>query len=332
MADKFLKEFEEFLVMETDVTKCISTGAPSLDWSIGIGGIPRGRITEIYGVESSGKTTLCLSIVKHALKEGLKVIYVDIEYGLDFQYIKDIVGEVGDNFRLYQPETAEQAMVLVDSAVRSGEYGLVILDSIGALSPKKEKEDELADANVALVSKLLTKFARRIGFAVHHSETALVLINQVRDKIGAYVPMLDTPGGHTLKHYYSLRIALSKAKEIKQGDEVVGINAKFVIKKNKLAAPLKTFEIPIMFGKGIDTFRDLVMFSEFVGVVERKGSWMTFNGINLGQGVVKTMQFLENNKEVLDKIIIELYNITNSVHEIMKSGEEIADEEDSDTA
>ena len=317
--------FDDFIVSEKDDRgiEVISTGSLSLDACIGAGGIPRGRFTEIFGPESAGKTTLCLSIAKQAIDKGLKVLYVDIEWGLDYKYINKIIGESHKGMlHLSWPETAEEALLVVEEGIMSNEYGLIILDSIGALAPEKEKEDKLTDANVGLVPRILSKFARRSAFAVHKNNVAVIMINQVRDKIGAYIPTLETPGGHAIKHLYSLRISLFYPQKIKQGDEIIGTNTNFSIKKNKLAPDGRSFYFSIIHGKGVDYVRDVVNFATEIGVIDKNGSWLGYDGKNIGQGVDKTVKFLEEDKETLDKIVEQVYNVVNSINTSLLGEEE----------
>jgi recombination protein RecA len=310
VGDKFGDLFE---VSNKELT-FIPTGALSLDVSIGRGGIPRGRFTEIAGPEASGKTHLALNIAKQVLKTGEKVLYVDPEHGVDVDLINSIVGEF-DPVLLehYQPGTAEEALEICEMGIASHEFALVVLDSIGALAPKKEKDDDLTDANVGLLSRLLTKFSRRNGDIVHRSNTAFIGVNQVRDKIGAYYPTLETPGGHSWKHILALRIMLARATDIEQNDVAIGINTKFTIKKNKLAPPFRSFTIPIMFGKGIDEFRDFVQFAAYLGIIQTRGSYYAFEGETIGQGLVKTMAKLQEDKLLLDKIQKMCYNVITKV-------------------
>ena len=291
----------------------------SLDVSIGVGGIPRGRFTELYGPESSGKTTLALSIAKDALSKGSTVLYIDAENGLDFSYIESIIGEFDkDKFILVVPESAEQAFQISEDAISSKDaegnavFNLVVLDSLGAVSPEKEQTDSLTDANVALLPRVLTRFLRRNAFSLKEGNIAFLFLNQVRDKIGSYIAGYETPGGHALKHFAAVRIALTKGQAITQTSDKskkVGINAKFLIKKNKLSAPFRGHYIPIMFGKGIDYHRDVLEFAKFLGVVKQNGSYFRFGEESLGQGAVKASRYLKENKEILDKIVEMCYNI-----------------------
>lgn len=323
-------KFGDFIVYSetSEGIKSISTGSLSLDISTGIGGIPRGRFTELYGAESCGKTTLALSICKTVVSSGGKALYIDAENSLDYSYIHEVVGEFkSENLVLVQPETAEQSLSIAEDGITSKEFDFIVLDSIGSLAPQREKEKELTDANVALLPNLMTRFARRNAFAVRNSNTAFLGINQVRDKIGSYVTSFDTPGGHSWKHILSLKIMLSKAEDISKvtdgQKEIIGIISKFTIKKNKLAPPFRSFTIPIIFGKGVDYYRDVIIFAEMLGVIQKKGkSYYYFNDIQVGQGTNKATDFISNNKDVLDKIVNQCYNIVNK-----RKGDDLEDEE-----
>jgi recombination protein RecA len=324
---------EEMIVKEGETVEVISTGSLSLDSSIGIGGIPRGRITEIFGPEGGGKTTLALSLARSAVKMGIKVLYVDAEYMINYETVFDLLGEdlPRDKFIILHPDTAEDNLKACEIAIRSGEFGLIIVDSIGALAPKVEQDKELTDATVGLIPKLITVWLRRNAVSIGRNKVAFVFINQVRDQIGSYVHAFSTPGGHALKHYASVRISLSKGEEIKQGSESVGINVKFTVKKNKLAPPFRSFIIPLYFGRGIDIVRDTILFSEMLGVLKKKGSYYVFEGETIGQGVAKTAEMLSNNPDTLAKIRDICYNWVASENlPIIKEEEEKEDAEDMD--
>jgi len=312
--DQLIEEFGEGVhSSKTEKLEVIPTGSLSLDASMGIGGIPRGRFTEIYGPDSSGKTTLALGIARNAIKLGFKVLFVDVENLTDYEAVEGLLGEKLPDDKLYivHPETAEDAFVISEKGIDSGEFELIIFDSVGALAPKKIKEDDFADANVAIVPRLLTKFLIRNHYSVRMKKIAFIFINQVRDTIGSYVHMYSTPGGHAIKHLASIIVAMSKGQEIKQGDEVIGLNIKFVIKKNKLASPFRGFTIPIIFGHGIDSLRDFVLFSEMLGAMTKKGAYYIFDGTNIGHGVVNTMAFLNEHPETLEKIRTLTFSIIN---------------------
>lgn len=304
---------EDILVTEKSELSVISTGITSLDTSIGVGGIPRGRLTEIYGPEGSGKTTLALGICKNANKAGLNVLYLDVENMIDYEYAKALVGELDkDKFVILQPDTAEDALKIAGKGIESGAFGLIVLDSVGALAPIKEKEADFEDMSYALVPRLITKFLRINAYKIRTNNVAFVFINQVRDNIGSYVKSFSTPGGHALKHYVSLIMQLKKGDKITANKEVVGINVTFTITKNKLSAPFRSATIPIMFGIGIDEMRDLINFAEMTGVLQKSGPFYKYGEINLGKGMITTMQFLTENQEVLDNVKKSCYNITST--------------------
>lgn len=313
--DTFLDEVadtyaEDYIVDNKSKLDVIPTGITSLDVSIGVGGIPRARMTEIYGPEGVGKTTLALGICKHANKQGLKVLYIDVENMLDYAYAKSLVGELDtENFVILQPSTGEDALRLARKAILSGEFGVVIIDSVGALAPEKEKEGDIDDMQYALVPRLITKFLRLVAYDVRVKNVALVFINQVRDNIGSYIKSFSVPGGHALKHYCSLRIQLKKGEQIKAGDEVIGINVSFTVIKNKLASPFRSAVIPLMFGSGVDELRDLINFAEMIGVLQKSGAYYKSGDVVLGRGAVATMAYLNEHVDTLDKIKELCYNV-----------------------
>lgn len=321
--DKIKDEFENVVIETDEKVEAIPTGAYSLDICTGILGIPKGRFTEIYGPESTGKTTLTLNICKTAIEKNLKVFYVDIEQTLDYPYIKSIVGNV-DNFILVKPRFAEDAFKLMEEAIDNGEYSLVVLDSVGALSPKKEIEDEFEDANIALVPRLLAKFLRRNAFTVREKNISVIFINQVRANIKSYMASYSTPGGHAIKHYASLIVALTKGKEITQAGNPVGLNVKFAIKKNKVSSvQMKGGLIPIYYNKGVSSSRDLLQFAEMLGAIEKtSGNYYMFGGIKLGHGFSESAEIVEKDKELLDKIVKACYNMSDSLIQLEEEEDE----------
>lgn len=326
--DNVVEQFGEFLLSEDRVYKAIPTGCLSLDASIGIGGIPKGRITEIYGPEGSGKTTIALSLARSAVHGGDKVLYIDVENLLDYHIIPDMLGEAlpKDRFYLVQPDTAEQAFEIAEMGINSKEFGLIVFDSVGALAPEKEKDDKFTDSNVALVPRLVSKFLRRNAYGIRDNDIAFLFLNQVRDTIGSYVPTLSTPGGRALKHFTALRIALSKGQEIKVKDDkvenTIGINTKFVVKKNKLSSPFRSFTIPIIFGKGLDYYRDFVTFAEMLGVLHKAGPYYKLGDEIVGKGFVATVENLKSSPSTLAKIEEMVYNVVNKVAPKITSFEE----------
>lgn len=309
-----VKEFGEKVIVPIDSDEnfeVISTDSISLDIATGVGGIPTKKITEIYGAEGSGKSTLALILLKNYLAMSDKnVLYVDVENMMDTSYVRVFV-EDNERFILSQPLTSEDALNLIEKAVKSGLFGLVILDSVGALSSKKEVENELEKNSYAGVAKLMAKFLRRIVPYIRYNNVSLVLINQVRDKIGSYLGGFDTPGGHSVKHFTTLRIMLSASTKIQKDDKIVGNMVKFVIKKNKVGSPFTSGEFPLIFGKGVDTISDVINFATKIGVLIRKGSYYYLNGEQIGQGVANVRNLLESSPETLDSIVKRCYNAFN---------------------
>ncbi len=309
-----------------DNVEGMTTGSLSLDASIGIGGFPRGRFTEIYGPEGSGKTTTALTAADKEIENGGKVLYMDVENMLSFTAVTEMLGHQvnKEKFILLQPETAEQAFMIIEKAITSGEFTLIVVDSIAALEPQDEKDKEFDEFTMASLSRLLAKFFRRNAADVKNSNVTVLLLNQVRDKIGSYTGGYNSTGGHALKHYASVIIALTKGQEIKQGEDKIGINVKFVVRKNKVGVPFRAYEIPIIFGKGVDYYTDAVSFCETLGIIKKGGAWYSFGDEKLGQGRNAAAEYLSNHKEVLDKIQEQLYNILNkqTVVELEESEEE----------
>jgi recombination protein RecA len=312
--------FSEFVVKTDDndpkISGVIPTGVTSLDVSIGIGGIPLNRLTEIYGGWSCGKTTLDLNIVKNALDLGYNALYVDPEQGVDVPFARGIIGDLVDNkdrFVLTQPRTMEQSLGLCEAGIRSKNFNLVILDSIGSMAPQKVFDDELDDANVAILARRMNVFLERNAFEVKYNNIAFVGINQVRDVIGAYVHTTESPGGWQWKHITSLRIELTKmgGKEgvIMQGEEKIGIQTKFVIKKSKVSAPFRAFYFPIMFKGGIDKVRDLVEFASTMGILV--GSYYSFEGKTTANGFNNTVEAIRQDPELFKRIVEKCYGSIN---------------------
>jgi len=308
----------------------IPTGSLALDVSTGVGGIPRGKITELYGAEGTGKTTMALEIARNNMELGGKALYIDVENMLDYPYAcrlshdPDFVSN-----SVVQPNTAEDAFMIAESGINSGNFSLIIFDSVGALAPKKEKDDDFEDFNVALVPRLMSKFLRRASYGIRENDVAFLFLNQVRDKIGGYVQGYNTPGGHALKHFTSLIISLGKGREIRSGEDTIGAFSKFVIKKNKLAPPFRSYTIPFTFGEGIDRYKDFVTFAEVAGALQKSGSFYKFDDETIAQGTKKTIEALKENPELLDKIRERVYNVTSKYTrelEDVSEEEEIVDE------
>jgi recombination protein RecA len=311
---------EDLLVVE-DKSKLdvISTDTPSLDISLGIGGIPKGRITHIDGPESSGKTTLALSIAKNAIQSGDKVLYIDMENQLDYNYARAVIGKnifTEDNIKIFQPEDSEHAFEIAEIGINSNEFGLIVFDSIGSIVTKKEKEDDFGDVQVSSVSRDVTKFLKRNMFNIRKNNIAFVFLNQVRDNVGSYTHGYSIPGGHALKHFSSIMISLTKGQQITTGKTVVGSISKYTIKKNKLAPPFRSYILPIIFGKGIDSIKDLIHFSETIGILKKRGPYYVFGETNLAQGFNKMYELLQEKPDLYKEIYTSGLNAINNTNDI----------------
>ena len=330
------KDFNTFVEQLTDKygdifaranKKAISTGSFSLDVSTELGGFGLGRVSILYGAPGSAKTTLCLTTVKNALLDGYKCLYVDVENMLDTDYAEIVVGvrpnDTDGRFLVVQPNTAEDSLNIVGQGILSGEFKLIVLDSVGALSPKKEKDEmDMEKQDVALVSRLFSKFLRIYFHAIQTNEVALLIVDQVRANIGSYVGGYTMPGGYALSHASSLTVLLSKGQDIKQGDEIVGADIKFNIKKNKSGRPFRSYSFPLMFGVGIDYLRDSILFAKEVGAVQQAGAYYKFEGKNLGRGIIDTMDYLRDNPDTLDKIKEQCYNVVKKIKVEIKEEDE----------
>lgn len=310
--DAIVEKFGENVLSNVrgDSIESMSSGSLSLDASIGIGGFPKGRFTEIAGAEGTGKTTLAVTTALKEIDNGGRVLYIDTENMLSYFTIESMLNRPVDKtkFILLQPELAEQALMIAEKGITSGEFTLIIIDTIAALAPQEEKEKEFDEYTMGQLPRLMAKFFRRNASNVKVSNVAFILLNQIRDKIGSYMGGYETPGGHAIKHYASVRVALTKGTEIKQGEDKIGINTRFVIRKNKMGPPLRSFEIPIIFGKGVDYYTDAVSFCEILGILKKSGAFYKFEGETIGQGRNNTAQFLRDNPETLARLEEQLYN------------------------
>ncbi|MCR5482681.1 MAG: recombinase RecA [Clostridia bacterium] len=280
----------------------ISTGSTSLDIATGIGGIPKGRIIEIFGPESSGKTTLTLHIIAEAQKDGGKAAFIDAEHALDPEYARNLGVNI-DELLVSQPDTGEQALEICEMLVRSGALDVVIVDSVAALVPKAEIQGEMGDSHVGLQARLMSQALRKLAGVTNKSNTAVVFINQLREKIGVMFGNPETTtGGRALKFYASMRIDVRRVESIKSGDSVLGNRTRVKIVKNKVAPPFKQAEFDIMYGKGISKEGDLLDCAVEAKIVEKAGSWYSFEGERIGQGRENVKNYMIEHPDVTEKI------------------------------
>ena len=284
---------------EVDV---IPTGSLAIDMALGIGGIPRGRVSEIYGPESSGKTTLALQVIAEAQKLGGVAAFIDVEHALDPNYARNLGVKIDDLF-VSQPDTGEQGLEIVEMLVRSNAVDVVVVDSVAAMVPKAEIEGEMGDSHVGLQARLMSQALRKLTAVISKTNTAVIFINQIREKIGVMFGNPETtPGGRAMKFYASVRIEVRRQDSLKSGSENVGNRVKAKIVKNKLAPPFKTAEFDILFGRGISREGSLLDIGVETGVVEKSGTWFSFDGSRLGQGRDNSRNTLEEHPEIADEI------------------------------
>jgi len=283
-------------------TDAVSTGSLGLDIALGIGGLPRGRVIEVYGPESSGKTTLALHVVAEIQKKGGTAAYVDAEHALDPVYAKKLGVDI-DEMLISQPDTGEQALEITDTLVRSGGVDIVVVDSVAALTPKAELEGEMGDQLPGLQARLMSQALRKLTGSISKSNTIVLFINQIRMKIGIMFGNPETTtGGNALKFYASVRLDIRRIGAIKDRDEVVGNQTRVKVVKNKVAPPFKQVEFDIMYGVGISKTGELVDLGVKAGIVEKSGSWYSFDGSRIGQGREAAKTFLAENTDIADKI------------------------------
>ena len=284
----------------------ISTGSLGLDIALGIGGIPKGRVTEIYGPESSGKTTLTLQIIAQCQKEGGTCAFIDAEHALDPQYAEKLGVNV-DELLLSQPDTGEQALEVADMLVKSKSVDLVIIDSVAALVPRAEIEGEMGDHHVGLQARLMSQALRKITGNIQRSGATVVFINQIRMKIGVMFGSPETTsGGNALKFYSSVRLDIRRIGSVKEGDEVTGNETRVKVVKNKVSPPFKQAEFQIMYGLGINQEGEILDFGNKLGLVEKSGAFYKLDGESIGQGKSKASQFLKENSKVKNKLVKEI--------------------------
>jgi recombination protein RecA len=280
----------------------ISTGAINLDAAIGVGGIPRGRVTEVYGPESSGKTTLCLHVVANAQRGGGVAAYIDAEHALDTEYAKKLGVDI-ENLLISQPDTGEQALEICEILVRSGAVDVVVIDSVAALVPKAEIEGEMGDSHVGLQARLMSQALRKLTGAIARSKTAVVFINQLREKIGVMFGNPETTtGGKALKFYASVRLDIRRIGPVKEKEDVIGSHVRVKVVKNKVAPPFKQAEFDIMYAEGISHTSLLVDIGSESGIIEKSGAWYSYGAQRIGQGRENAKMFLKDNPALMAEV------------------------------
>jgi len=289
----------EFQAMNIEA---IPTGALGLDVALGIGGVPRGRIIEIFGPESSGKTTLALHIIAEAQKMNGEAAFIDAEHALDPVYAKHLGVDI-DNLIVSQPDTGEQALEITESLIRSGALDVIVVDSVAALVPKAEIDGDMGDSHIGLQARLMSQALRKLAGAINKSKTVLIFINQLREKVGIMFGNPETtPGGRALKFYSSVRLDIRRIENIKQDGEVVGNRARVKVIKNKVAPPFREAEFDIVYGKGISKEGNILDIAVNLEIIEKSGSWFSYDGDRIGQGRENVKKYLKENPEIMDEV------------------------------
>ena len=327
------KQFGKGAVMKlgefktTDV-EAISTGALSLDVALGIGGIPRGRIIEIYGPESSGKTTLALHMIAECQKTGGEAAFIDAEHALDPVYAKHLGVDI-DNLIVSQPDTGEQALEIAEALIRSSAIDLVVVDSVAALVPKAEIDGEMGDTHVGLQARLMSQALRKLAGVLNRSNASLVFINQLREKVGVMFGSPETtPGGRALKFYASVRLDIRKIEAIKQDSEIIGNKVRVKVVKNKVAPPFRETEFDIIYGKCISKSGNILDLAVNLDIVEKAGAWFSYNGERIGQGRENAKKYIENNPELMQELDQKVRKNFNEAFEQSLCEEEIDEEQE----
>lgn len=329
------KQFGKGSVMKLgDVTameiEAIPTGALSLDIALGIGGIPRGRIIEVYGPESSGKTTLALHMISEAQKMGGEAAFIDAEHALDPVYAKHLGVDI-DNLIVSQPDTGEQALEITEALVRSGAIDIVVVDSVAALVPKAEIDGDMGDSHIGLQARLMSQALRKLAGVINKSKCVVVFINQLREKVGVMFGNPETTaGGRALKYYASVRLDIRKIENIKQDGEVVGNRARVKVVKNKVAPPFREAEFDIVYGKGISKEGNILDIAVNLDIIEKSGSWFSYNGDRIGQGRENVKKYLLENPEIMNEVEKKIRDNFNEAFEKSLGDEEVDSEQDTE--
>ena len=301
----------------------ISTGSLALDMALGVGGLPRGRIIEIYGPESSGKTTVALHVVEEAQKMGGEAAFIDAEHALDPVYAKNLGVDI-DNLIVAQPDNGEQALDIAEALVRSGALDVIVIDSVAALVPRAEIEGEMGDTHVGVLARLMSQALRKLTAIINRSGTVVIFINQLREKVGVmYGNPETTPGGRALKFFSSVRLDVRKSEVIKNGTEIVGNKTRVKVVKNKVAPPFKVAEFDIMYGEGISREGNILDFAVENDIIKKSGAWFSYNGEKIGQGRDNVRKYMQDHKEFTDEV-------DQKVREILMSRKNGAEDEQTD--
>ena len=310
--------------------EAIPTGALSLDIALGIGGIPRGRIVEIYGPESSGKTTLALHMIAEAQKMGGEAAFVDAEHALDPVYAKHLGVNI-DNLIVSQPDTGEQALEIAEALVRSGAIDVIVVDSVAALVPKAEIDGDMGDSHIGLQARLMSQALRKLAGAINKSNSVIIFINQLREKVGVMFGNPETTaGGRALKYYASVRLDIRKIENLKQDGEVVGNRARVKVVKNKVAPPFREAEFDIVYGKGISKSGNILDLAVNLDIIEKSGSWFSYNGDRIGQGRENVKKYLEENPKMMEEVEKKVRDNFNQAFEKSLGDEEVDEEQETE--
>lgn len=312
--------------------EAISTGSLSLDIALGIGGLPKGRIVEIYGPESSGKTTLTLQVIAEAQRKGGTAAFIDAEHALDPNYAKRL-GVNTDELLISQPDTGEQALEIADTLVRSSAIDVIIIDSVAALTPKAEIEGEMGDSHMGLQARLMSQALRKLTANIKRSNTLVIFINQIRMKIGVMFGNPETTtGGNALKFYASVRLDIRRIGSVKEGEEVIGSETRVKVVKNKVAPPFKQAEFDILYNEGISRESEIINLGVAQNIIDKSGSWFSYNGQRIGQGKENVRQFLKDNPKIAKEIETKIRELMINLHATLVRGDADQEEEAEEVA